>query len=116
MAVALTALPTMTQNFSKQEQPVFQSTSTMTPSGSAYSAQPALNADGTAYSPVAQAPIGPRRAPNPINDDNDWEDRKEKIGTGVDTPVGDPVLPLLLFAGAYLAWNLFFRRKRAEER
>lgn len=113
MAVALVALPTMAQNFSKQEQPVFQSTSTLTPSGSAYSAQPALNADGTAYSPVAQAPIGPRRAPNPINDDDDWKDREGAIGTGVDTPIGDAVLPLMLCAMLFAGVIYLRRRRRA---
>ena len=111
MAVALIALPTMAQSFSQEDQlqTQFQSTSTLQGSGSAYSANPSLNADGTAYNPAeastqaqspAQAPRGPRKMTTP--------------GAGTtDQPVGDAVLPLLLFACAYLGWSLFRARKRA---
>ena len=108
MAVALVALPTMAQNLSSEDQlqTQFQSTSTLQGSGSAYSANPALNADGTAYNPTesstpaqapAQAPSGPRRI-NPI---------------AAPTPIGDPVLPLMLMALAYMGLRLFRARKRA---
>ena len=110
MSVALVALPTMAQSFGQEDQlqTQFQSTSTLQGSGSAYSANPSLNADGTAYNPTesstpaqspAKAPGGPRRV--------------DAIDPTSKQPIGDPVLPLLIFAGAYLAWNLFFRRKRA---
>lgn len=114
MGMLLVGMPTQAQNFREQEQPQaqFQSTSTMTPVGSVYSANPSLNADGTAYSPAAQAPSGPRRAPNPINNDEDWEERKEDIGTGVDTPVGDAVLPLTLCAMLF-AGVIALRRRRS---
>ena len=109
MAVALIALPTMAQSFSKPEQQVFQSTSTLTPSGSAYSANPTLNADGTAYSPAS----GPRKATKDVVTLPDIPVIQEDINPEALVPVGDAVLPLMLFACAYLAWNLFFRRKRA---
>ena len=117
MGVALMALPTMAQTFGKMyaEQPnaVFQSTSTMTGSGSTYSANPMLNSDGTAsysgpsYSP-AKAPGGPHRAPDPINDDGDVEE----YGDGLNTPLGDAVLPLLLCALAFCG-VIYFRRRRS---
>ena len=119
MAVALVALPTMAQSFGQEDQlqTQFQSTSTLQGSGSTYSANPSLNADGTAYNPAessspAQAPragSGPRKS-------GLFPDAPNTSGQQGNVPVGDPVLPLLLFAGAYLAWSLFFRRKRAEER
>ena len=68
MGVALMALPIMAQSFgtTQAEQPntVFHSTSTMQGSGSAYSANPTLNADGTAaYNRAAvYTPSGPYRA------------------------------------------------------
>ena len=112
MAVALVALPTMAQSFGKEDQlqTQFQSTSTLQGSGSAYSANPMLNEDGTAYNPSqaaspAKAGGGPRKiGPTP----DEKVDEKDKV------PVGDAVLPLMLFACAYLAWSLFFRRRRAE--
>ena len=97
----------MGQNFAAANQmeapsAVFQSTSsTMMNSGSAYSANPTLNEEGTAtlegasYSP-AQAPSGPK-----------------KVGGHAQegTPIGDAVLPLLFMS---LAFGLFvyFRRKQ----
>lgn len=108
MAVALVALPTMAQSFGQENQlqTQFQSTSTLQGSGSSYSANPSLNADGTAYNPAesstpaqspAQAPSGPRRI-NPI---------------AAPTPLGDAVLPLMLMALAYLGVRVFRARKRA---
>lgn len=108
MAVALVALPTMAQKFKEHDQQSmqFQSTSTMAPVNSQYSAQPMLNEDGTAIynaseaTQTAQAPSGPR-----------------KIGgvtpTTDPSPVGDAVLPLMLMALAYLGMRVFRARKRA---
>lgn len=91
----------------------FQSTSTMTGSGSVYSSNPVLNEEGSAvygggasYSP-AHAQGRPRKAPDPISSDDDLD---EDTGTGLDTPVGDALLPLLLMALAFGAWR--FRRVR----
>ena len=85
----------------------FHSTSSMSGSGSAYSANPTLNADGTAayqgasYSP-AHAPAHPgqiRR--NPDVDENDPG----------NVPLGDALLPLLLLAMVYAVYSLSQRRK-----
>ena len=111
MAVALVALPTMAQSFSQEDQlqTQFQSTSTLQGSGSVYSANPSLNADGTAYNPAeastqaqspAQAPSGPRRV-GPVKTEGD------------PTPLDDAVLPLMLMALAYLGMRVFRARKRA---
>lgn len=106
MAVALVALPSMAQTFGEQEpqNAAFQSTSTMQGSGSTYSANPSLNADGTAYNPAvsnqeqtpAKAPNGPRKI-NPIASPG---------------PVGDAVVPLLLMSLAF-GMFVYFRRKRS---
>jgi len=87
----------------------FRSTSVMTTSGSMYSANPSLNADGTAvykcasYSP-AQAPSGPRRVIG--NPDGDDEDDTEN-----GSPLGDALLPLMLLACAYLIIRMARRRR-----
>ena len=115
MGMLLVGMPTQAQGFKNQKSEdrvqtqSFQSTSTMTPVGSAYSANPMLNEDGTAYNPSqaassAKAGGGPRKIGPGVSE---TVDEKDKV------PVGDAVLPLMLFACAYLAWNLFFRRKRA---
>ena len=81
----------------------FQSTSTLTGSGSALSATPMLGEDGTAtldgasYSP-AQAPSGPRRI-GPVTPEGD------------PTPIGDAVWPLLVMAMVF-AGVVGLRRKR----
>ena len=108
MAVALIALPTMAQ---QQE---WKSTSTMQTSGSAYT--PQVNAVGAtavgdmattteSYSP---AKVGPRRS----------KDDPGEVEPFIDpgSPIGDAVLPLMLFAGAFLCMRVFLRRKRALSR
>ena len=113
VGVALMALPALAQTFGTQqaEQPnaVFQSTSTMTGSGSTYSANPTLNTDGTAtYEGAANTPAkGPNRAKM-----SDWGDG----GLGGDpngpgNPIGDAVLPLLLMSLAFCALIYLRRRK-----
>ena len=83
----------------------FHSTgSTMMNSGSTYSANPTLSADGMAsysgasYSP-ASMPSGPRRAS--AFDDLDAE----------DMPLGDALLPLMLMAFAFMG-IIYLRRKK----
>lgn len=107
MAAALIALPTMAQ---QQE---WKSTSTMQGTGSSYSPQiSAVGATTTTemattsetYSP-AKAPGGPRKA----------FDNPGDIGMG-GSPIGDAVLPLMLFAGAFLCMRVFLKRKRALSR
>ena len=126
MAAALIALPTMAQSFGSNRsvendqqaaqsytttQP-FRSTSAMQSSGSVYSANPSIGSDGTAYNPVTSNPSGPRKAKKEVFDPSKPV-IDEKTDSG-NTPIGDAVWPLMLFAGAYLAWSLFFRRRRAE--
>ena len=106
VAATLMALPAAAQTFgaNQAEQPnaAFQSTSALTGSGSSYSSNPTLNADGTAsyegasYTP-AKAPGGPNRVP-PTDHSN--------------TPLGDAVLPLMLCALAFCAVT-YLRRKKA---
>lgn len=117
VAAALMVLPATAQ-FEKSQQMTgdapsvtFQSTSTMTGSGSTYSATPALNADGTAsYNGASSASSGPRRA--------------KKDGTGSPStpgqgdannqfPLGDAVLPLMLMALAFGGVVAVRRRKAA---
>ena len=107
MGVLLLSIPVTAQNFGAQQpNTVFQSTSTMTPTGSQYSANPMINEDGSAYNPSAQAPSGPRKVtvgpPPPTVDPND---------TG-NQPLGDALIPLLLCACAYL---IVRARKRASK-
>lgn len=103
MAAVLIALPAMAQ-FGSLEQPnaVFQSTSTLSPSGSAYSSNPTLDDNGTASAPNR----APRRSsmfpPTPEIDPND----------SGNTPIGDATLPLLLFAAAFAATVAIRNRRR----
>lgn len=80
----------------------FQSTSTMTASGSSYSSQPTIGSDGVAtmgetYT-SSQPAGGPRRIVTPG-------------AGGIQQPIGDVLFPLLLFALAYGAWILTRRKK-----
>ena len=113
---AVFALPAMAgwinqdQKDATAQQSAFQSTSTMTPSGSAYSATPAaLNENGTATYDEASAPAnvpGKRKVgPSPSG----TVDEKDKV------PVGDAVLPLMLMAAAG-AGVIALRRRRALSR
>lgn len=107
MAAAL-ALPTMAVEFGAAypygtaPQVSFQSTSTMSGSGSAYSSNPTLGDDGTATYGGSSSPSGPRRAKR---EDNPFGDQTIE-GTGnpqePGTPIGDAALPLMLLACAYL--------------
>ena len=113
LAAALMALPALAQTFGTQqaEQPnaAFQSTSTMSGSGSSYSANPTLNNDGTAtydgatYSSSQNK--GPRRA-KMDGEDPITPDPSSKI------PVGDALLPLLLMSLAFCGY-IYLRRKRS---
>ena len=114
MVALLVSAPTMAQVEQQPNDNQFRSTSTMVGSGSSYSANPTINAGGTANAPSfgGGAPSGPRYAPKPISDDEYWEEHKEELGTGISTPVGDAVLPLALMAMAF-AGVIYFRRKRS---
>ncbi|MBR6168073.1 MAG: hypothetical protein IKQ50_06555 [Paludibacteraceae bacterium] len=114
LAAALMALPALAQTFgaNQAEQPnaAFQSTSTLTGSGSSYSANPTLNSDGTAsYNGATTTSTqnnGPRRAKK--------NDGTDPITPSEDSqiPVGDALLPLLLMSLAFCGY-LYLRRKRS---
>lgn len=104
------SMPTMAQ-FTEPERPqtTFQSTSTMTPTGSQYSSNPSLNADGTASSPTATTTSGPRKLkmdgggmPSMPNNDN-YSD---------NTPIGDAVLPFTLLSMVAVLVVYLRRRKQ----
>ena len=85
----------------------FQSTSTLSGSGSTYSANPELNADGSAtYEGASYTPAKSPKHPGGIRKD----------GTpgqgGIRQPLGDAVLPLLLLLCAYVCVRSL-KKKRA---
>ena len=105
MGVLLLSMPVTAQNFGAQQpNTVFQSTSTMTPTGSQYSSNPTLNSNGTAVAPTS----GPYKAkkdgislpPTPTNQEGD----------SGNVPLGDALIPLMLCAGAYLIVRATRRR------
>ena len=110
MTVALVAavvLPTKAQSFgAEQPNATFQSTSTMTGSGSTYSSNPTLNEDGTAaYSGV---PSGPRKAKK------DGAGTPSTPGQGQQEnqfPLGDAMWPLLAMLAVYCAARVYRRRR-----
>lgn len=116
MVAILVSAPTMAQSFGQQDpnQTQFQSTSTMTGSGSTYAPNPSLNSTGTANAPSygGGTPGGPFRAPDPIDNDEWWEEHKEDLGEGLSTPLGDGLIPLSLLALAYGAVVYFRKRKQ----
>ena len=111
-------LSVQAQGFAQTPITAFRSTSTMVSSGSAYSATPALNSDGTAaYSGSSSAVSGPRRAkmddPDPSNPFGG-----QTIGDVVNpnepgTPIGDALIPLALMALAFAGIVAWRRRKTA---
>ena len=87
----------------------FQSTSSMPGSGSEYSSNPTLNADGTAAylgeaNSSSKTNLQPRRAKK---DENNPE-----ILDG-DNPIGDALIPLTLLALAYLIIRAARRKVRS---
>ncbi len=87
---------------------VFQSTSTLAGSGSAYSATPTLAEDGTA---TYEGAGGPRRAEmggtgTPGTPSTPGQGSQEN-----QFPLGDALIPLLLMVMAYATYLLLRRRK-----
>ena len=85
---------------------VFQSTSTLAGSGSAYSATPMLAEDGTA---TYEGAGGSRRTPStPGTPYTPGQGEEEN-----QFPIGDALIPLLLMVMAYATYLLLRRRKRS---
>ena len=111
--VAVVALPAMAQTFGEQQMTVgFQSTSVMTGSGSAYSASPVLNSDGTAS--LNSASSGPRRAKMDGPDVPGVPGSPSTPGAGKEEnqfPLGDAAVPMLLMAFVFTGIT-YIRRKQ----
>ena len=121
MAVALVALPAMAQSFGSKRSvendqqaaqsyttEPFRSTSAMQGSGSVYSANPMLDANGNAsYGGESSSGSSPKdygRMRRDPGTESEWVDSQ---------PLGDAVWPLMLMALAYLGVRVFRARKRA---
>jgi hypothetical protein len=107
LAVAV-ALPTTAQMFDAGSSPViaFQSTSTMTGSGSAYSSSPTLDEDGMAT--YSGASSGPRRvSSSPGTPTTPGAGEKEN-----QFPLGDGILPLMLMALLLGGWIALRQKKQ----
>ena len=107
---AVLALPVMAQFEYEEPNAQFQSTSGMITSGSAYSSTPTLNNDGTA---AFNDPTLPADAPEGAM----HKARKGGLpGTpgdsGVQQPIGDATLPLMLMAVAFAATVAIRNRRR----
>ncbi len=116
LMAAVFALPAMAgwihqkQENVTEQQSAFQSTSTMRGSGSPYCSNPApVSEDGTTDTP-ALAPLttAPRKAPGLVIDDGTGEPSIP----GLNTPIGDAVLPMMLMAAA-AAGAIALRRRKA---
>ena len=121
MAAALVALPTMAQSFGSKRSvendqqaaqsyttEPFRSTSAMQTSGSAYSPNPMLDANGNAsYGGESSSGSSSKdygRMRRDPGTESEWEGEQ---------PLGDAVWSLMLMALAYLGLRLFRARKRA---
>ena len=113
MVVALVALSTNAQTFGAQEPNVtFQSTSTMSGSGSAYSSNPTLNDDGTAvYNSASRGPRRAKKDDTPSTPGTPGSPSTPGQGSQENQfPLGDAAFPLLFLAGAYLIMRATRRR------
>ena len=107
MVVAF-ALPAKAQNYEAQQpNAIFQSTSTMQPSGSTYSsAVYEVGSSSPSYAPAK----GPRKAPptiEPGTESNDYDPANPQF-----SPLGDVLIPLILFALAYVGYIALRKKKR----
>ena len=59
------------------------------------------------YAPLS----GPRRAKKEVGGGEDTEDEEENTHIGEPSPIGDAVLPLMLFACAYFIWRATRKRR-----
>ena len=127
VGVALMALPALAQTFGAQQtdqlNAAFKSTSTMTGSGSTYSATPTLNGNGMATYNGASSPAKVSPRPRKVDADHDGYDDEtgdpiDPLGGGTISgdpkdpqPLGDAVLPLALMSIAF-GMFVYFRRKQ----
>lgn len=82
---------------------MFQSTSTLQPSGSTYASNPMLSAEGSAtYQGYTEQTPPPGRQPRRIT---------PPVPGGDPTPVGDALIPLLMMAILYTFFNRIRKRK-----
>ena len=109
--VAAFALPTVAQEW--QSTSAFQSTSTMTGSGSSYSSNPTINDNGTASAPSYAPASGPRKIGG-LPGTGGGSSMPDTSKAQDNTPIGDAVLPMLLFAAVYMVYSAarVYRRKR----
>ena len=106
------ALSMHAQTLVQQPTNTFRSTSVMQGSGSAYSANPLLNADGTAaYQGASYAPKRPgqiRKDGNPFEGGGTLPSNPVEPGT----PLGDGLIPLLLMALVFMSVKALLKKQR----
>lgn len=102
----------MAQQAPYTSEATFRSTSSMVLTGSAYSSNPTLDDNGMAtYNSLSR---GPRRMKMDGDDDDDEPAVVEKPEG--KQPIGDAVVPLMLFALAYVGYKVLARRKKSAQR
>ena len=104
MVVAF-VLPAKAQNYEAQQpNAIFQSTSTMQPSGSTYSsAVYEVGSSSPSYAPAK----GPRKAPPSTGGESGYDPANPQF-----SPLGDVLIPLILFALAYVGYIALRKKKR----
>lgn len=118
MAAAL-ALPAVAVDYGYKSQYAvmppaeFHSTSTMVATGSAYSSNPTIGDDGTATYGGSSGPSR-RRAPDPLGTEDDMNTNPG--GSGMEIPIGDAALPMMLMIGGYVVWRARRRKVAANMR
>ena len=75
------------------------------------SALPMAAVTGTTTADQTAPLSGPKRAKMEDDDDDGWEDEEENTHIGEPNPIGDAVLPLMLFACAYFIWRATRKRR-----
>ncbi|MBR1425825.1 MAG: hypothetical protein IJ581_00060, partial [Paludibacteraceae bacterium] len=95
----------------------FQSTGTLMGSGSTYSSRPAIGTNGVAYAPSTASSLRISRPRRGGEGEEEYDEYSGNAGTpGIQVqnpdqlPLGDALLPLLLFALAYASSRALSRR------
>ena len=101
------------QTLAQQPMNSFRSTSVMQGSGSAYSANPLLNTDGTAS--YQGASYSPKRPGQIRKDGNPFEGGGILPSNPVEpgTPLGDGLIPLLLMALVFMSVKALLKKQRS---